>query len=110
MRHCEVEKGVNAGPEMQKAVNAVNAFMLLLCTVVLFFGQCTSICSCAAVHFWLCTRRNCADELTFRLYTSTNCAAVLTFWLCTSTDCAAVLALWLCTSTDCGAVKNFGCA
>ena len=49
MRHCEVEKGVNAGPEMQKAVNAVNAFVPFF--VVLIFGLCID---CTAVlSFWL---------------------------------------------------------
>ena len=38
---------------MQKAVNAVNAFVLLFCTVVLIFGLCTSIDCTAVLSFWM---------------------------------------------------------
>ena len=38
---------------MQKAVNAVNAFVLLFCTVVIIFGLCTSIDCTAVLSFWL---------------------------------------------------------
>ena len=38
--------------EMQKAVNAVNTFVLLFCTVVLIFVLCTSIDCTSEISFW----------------------------------------------------------